>query len=194
MTDRACPFLQLMVAALFLCVSAQAWPLGLRCGSRVVGAGLISAQVRNACGAPFWTENYTSLEILGAGGPIEEQREVNWDIWYYNFGSRNLMQRLAFRDGRLQSVESLGYGVDEIGTACAPLLAARGLSVGELVARCGEPASRERAAGATLRRLPGVLFANEDRREDWLYDDGSAYLTRYVIVNGRVAGAERLPR
>lgn len=183
-----------LLAVALLCGSTSIHALGLRCGNRIVAAGMISAQVRNACGAPFWVDAYTSLEVLGAGGPVEEQREVNWDVWYYNFGSGMLMQRLTFRDGRLQAVEPLGYGVEDIGTSCVPALATRGLTSGELVARCGEPASRERIGGATLRRLPGIVLASEDRRENWLYDDGSGYLTRYFIFNGQVTGSERLPR
>src|SRR5262249_37472411 len=150
--------------------------------------------VRNACGAPFWTDAFTSLEILGAGGPVEQQREIDWEVWYYNFGSSKFMQRLTFRDGRLDRGEPLGYGIDAIGTACLPGIESRGLTTGELVARCGEPSSRQRNAGAVVRRAPGIFFANEERREEWLYDDGSGYLTRYFISNGRVTGSERLPR
>jgi hypothetical protein len=186
--------LRLSVVAVIVCGMTQAHALGLRCGSRVVNTGMISAQVRNACGSPFWADNYVSLEILGAGGPVEEQREVNWEVWYYNFGSSMFMQRLSFRDGQLRRVESLGYGFDEIGTACVPAIAARGLTSGELVARCGEPSSRQRSEGAFLHRVPGALFANEERREEWLYDDGSGYLTRYFLTNSHVTGADRLPR
>ena len=185
---------RLLVALMFLCASAAAQAIGLRCGNRVVNAGMIAAQVRNACGAPFWSDSYSSVEVLGAGGPIEEQREVAWDVWYFNFGSTQFMQRLTFRNGDLQTVESLGYGVSEIGTTCPPPLAARGLTDGELVARCGEPASRRRNEGAQLRRVPGILVAHEDRREEWLYDDGSEFLTRYFLANGRVTGVERLAR
>jgi len=176
---------QLLVAAALL-GSANAFALGLRCGNRIVNAGMIAAQVRNACSAPFWTDHYASLEILGAGGPIEEQREVN--------GSSMFMQRLTFRDGRLQTIESLGYGVDQIGASCVPAAASRGLTSGELVARCGEPSSRQLGEGAVVRRVPGILLAREDRREEWLYDDGSDYLTRYLITNSHVTAAERLPR
>jgi hypothetical protein len=193
-TRRAISLFRLFAAVVFFCVSASAYSLGLRCGNRIVGTGMISAQVRNACGSPFWADNYVSLEILGAGGPVEEQREVNWEVWYYNFGSSMFMQRLSFRDGQLQKVEALGYGVDEIGTACVRPIASRGLTSGELVARCGEPSSRQRSEGAFVRRVPGALFANEDRREEWLYDDGSGYLTRYFLTNSQVTGAERLPR
>ena len=194
MTTRTIALLRLFVAFIVLFGSANANALGLRCGSRVVSAGMISQQVRNACGAPFWSDTYTSLEILGRGGPIEAQREVYWEVWYYNFGSSMFMQRLSFRDGQLQNVEALGYGVDEVGTTCPPPIASRGLTSGELVARCGEPTSYQRNGGAFVRRAPGVLLAAEDRREEWLYDDGSAYMTRYFLTNSHVTGADRLPR
>ena len=187
---------RLLIACALLCASTAtpAIGLGLRCSHRVVTTGMIAAQVRNACGAPFWTDSYAALEVLGAYGPIEEQREITWDVWYYNFGSTQFMQRLTFRNGELQNVEALGYGVTEFGTTCPPPLAARGLTDGELVARCGEPASRQRNDGALLRRVPGIVFAREDRREEWLYDDGSDFLTRYFLANGRVTGVDRLPR
>ncbi len=193
-TTRTIALLRLFVAVVVLSASAKANALGLRCGSRVVSAGMISQQVRNACGAPFWSDAYTSLEILGRGGPIEEQREVYWEVWYYNFGGSMFMQRLSFRDGQLQNVEALGYGIDEIGTNCPPAIASRGLTSGELVARCGEPTSRQRNEGAVVRRAPGITLAAEDRREEWLYDDGSAYMTRYFLTNSHVTGADRLPR
>jgi len=193
-TTRTIALLRLFVAFIVLFGSANANALGLRCGSRVVSAGMISQQVRNACGAPFWSDTYTSIEILGAGGPIEQQREVYWEVWYYNFGSSMFMQRLSFRDGQLQNIEALGYGVDEVGTTCPPPIATRGLTSGELVARCGEPTSHQRNEGAFVRRAPGVLLAAEDRREEWLYDDGSAYMTRYFLTNSHVTGVDRLPR
>jgi len=191
---RAIALLRLFVAVAVLFGSANTNALGLRCGNRIVNAGMISQQVRNACGAPFWSEAYSSLEILGARGPIEEQREVHWEVWYYNFGSSKFMQRLTFRDDELQNVEALGYGVDEFGTTCVPAVASRGLTSGELVARCGEPTSRQRYEGAFIHRVPGVLYAAEDRREEWLYDDGSAYMTRYFLTNSHVTGVDRLPR
>jgi hypothetical protein len=190
----ALAWLRLLSAAALLCGSVGAWSLGLRCGSRIVAAGMLAPQVRNACGAPFWTDTFATFEILGAGGPIEEQREVDWDVWYYNFGPSNLMQRLSFRDGQLQKVEPLGYGVDEIGTACVPAIAARGITSGELVARCGTPATQQRSDGAIVRRAPGRVRVDEDRREEWLYEDGPDYLVRYRITNGRVTAVDRLPR
>ena len=182
-----------MIAVFFLCISAMAYADGFRCNGRIVQPGLVATQVQNNCGAPFWTDAYTSLEIFGAGGPVEEQREVNWEVWYYNFGRGSFMQRLTFRNGQLRAVEPLGYGVDEIGTSCLHGAVSRGLTTGELVARCGEPTSRRLRDGALIRRSPYLSTATEERWEDWIYDDAE-YLTRYIITNGSVVASERLPR
>src|SRR6266404_9738393 len=97
----------LTMAVAFFFPSGYAF--GFRCGGRIIGPGMLPLQVENYCGTPLWTDEYTSLEIVGAGGPIEEQHEVNWEVSYFNFGSRMFMQRVLFRDGQLVSTESLNY-------------------------------------------------------------------------------------
>ena len=129
----------------------------MRCGNRLVTDGAQDFQVRERCGEPFWADRYTSVEIIGRDGPVEHQREVQFDVWYYNFGPHQLMRQLVFRDGLLEREQTLGYGVDEIGEDCDPNRLLGGLSAGELVARCGEPASRRSrtdtgAAPCTRRR------------------------------------------
>lgn len=191
---RAFHLPSVLVAAVLLGACANAWPLGLRCGARIVAPGMLATQVLAACGTPFWTDSYSTLEVLGAGGPVERQREVNWDVWYYNFGPSRLMQMLSFRDGELQAVAALGYGFAQIGSACVAPAAARGLASGELLARCGEPTLRRHDGGAIVRRAPGAVFLGEERREQWIYDDGSGYFTRFQILSGTVTGADRLPQ
>jgi hypothetical protein len=168
----------------------------LRCGDRLVNEGLEDFRVRERCGEPFWTDRYTAVEVLGAYGPLEQQRSVDYDVWYYNFGPRRLMQRLVFRDGVLVRDESLGYGVAEIGGDCNPNLRFDGLSSGELYARCGEPASRRSDTDAIVRRpAPGVERWREQRRETWIYDFGDGRLLRRIyLVDGRVTGSELVQR
>ncbi|MFI4970509.1 MAG: DUF2845 domain-containing protein, partial [Lysobacterales bacterium] len=137
----------------------------MRCGTRIVTDGDQDFQVRQRCGEPFWTDQFAKLEIIGAYGPLERQSEVVFDVWYYNFGPRQLMRRLVFRDGRLVREETLGYGVGAIGSDCNPNGLFDGLSAGELVARCGEPASR-RSRNDTLVRRPirGIEEVRDQRR------------------------------
>ena len=164
--------------------SAQA----LRCGNRLVSDGERAFSVRERCGDPYWSERSTRIEILGRDGPIELQREVEFEAWYYNFGPRHLLRRLDFRDGRLVHESTLGYGVDEIGSDCGPSRFVEGMDAGELVARCGEPASRQRLADTIVQRpAPGIERWQGVQREEWIYDFGAGRFTRSVqVVDGRV--------
>jgi hypothetical protein len=164
----------------------------LRCGTRIVTEGTQDFQVRDRCGDPFYADTYISLEVFGAYGPIEQQREVQYDVWYYNFGPRDLMRRFVFRDGVLVREETLGYGVNEIGGDCNPSRDYTGVSVGELIARCGEPASRRRAYDTIVRRpVPGYERWRDQRREEWIYDFGEdRFLRLFELVDGRVVNIE----
>ena len=168
----------------------------MRCGNRLVNDGAQDFQVRERCGDPFWTDRYTNIEIIGRDGPIEQQREVQFDVWYYNFGPRQLMRQLVFRDGLLERERTLGYGVDAIGEDCDPNRLLGGLSAGELFARCGEPASRRSHTDTLVRRpAPGLERWRDPRREDWIYDFGDRRFVRVVrVVDGRVVAVDSLAR
>ena len=111
--------------------------------------------MRERCGEPFWADRYTNVEIIGRDGPVEHQREVQFDVWYYNFGPRQLMRQLVFRDGLLEREQTLGYGVDEIGGDCDPnRLLEREQTLGYGAARscrCGCDATPVRHSGRRVR-------------------------------------------
>ena len=185
-------FLLLLILLFFASPSAFA----LRCGNRLVGEGTQDFQVRERCGEPFWTDYYMAVDVVGAYSPYEVQREVRFDVWYYNFGPRQLMRQMVFRDGVLVREDALGYGYDELGTDCNPNRDLRGLSAGELYARCGEPASRRTQPGTAVRRpAPGVERWRDERSEQWIYDFGDDRFMRMVnLYNGHVVGSGTIPR
>jgi hypothetical protein len=168
----------------------------VRCGNRIVTDGTQDFQVRDRCGEPFWTDRYTNVDVIGAYGPLEQQRTVQFDVWYYNFGPHQLMRQLIFRDGVLLREDTLGYGVSEIGDDCNPNRVLDGLSAGELIARCGEPVSRRSQTDTVvLRPARGVEQWRDQRREDWIYDAGDSRFVRIVrLVDGRVSGVDLVPR
>lgn len=186
----------LLLPLVLLALLASAPVAAMRCGNRLVSDGAQDFQVRERCGDPFWSDRWTDVVVLGRDGPLESQREVQYDAWYYNFGPRQLMRRLLFRDGVLAREDTLGYGVDRIGENCEPNRLLDGLSAGELVALCGEPASRRSRNDALVRRpAPGVERWREQRREDWIYDFGDRRRVRLVrLVDGRVDTVESLTR
>ncbi|HMM67770.1 MAG TPA: DUF2845 domain-containing protein [Dokdonella sp.] len=183
----------LLVFVMALASSAEA---ATRCGSRLVNEGDREFQVRARCGDPFWSDSWLGVDVINRGSAYEQQREVQWSAWYYNFGPRALMVRMLFLDGVLHGSETLGYGVREIGDSCRPNMNFTGLSSGELVARCGEPASRREARDSVVFRPgPGIENWRERRREEWIYDFGDARFLRVLtLVNDRVFSAEPLSR
>jgi hypothetical protein len=184
------------VVLVLLLLFASPSAFALRCGTRIVSEGAQDFQVRDRCGEPFYADTYITTEVFGARGPIEQFRDVQYDVWYYNFGPRYLMRRFVFRDGVLLREETLGYGVDEIGDDCNPNRDYRGVSVGELIARCGEPASRRTYYDTLLRRpIPGYEHYRDLRREEWIYDFGeNRFLRMFHLVDGRVDNIESIER
>lgn len=188
-------FRRIAMLALLLALASPA-AHALRCGNRLVVDGDADYRVRDRCGEPYWSERYTRIEIIGRDGPVELQREVQFDVWYYNFGPRQLLRRLEFRDGRLQHEGTLGYGVEEIGGDCDANGLVDGLDAGELVARCGEPASRRSLADTIVRRpVPGIEHWQGVQREEWVYDFGERRFARVLqIVDGRVVDVSSTTR
>ena len=182
------------VALLLLFASPSAF--AVRCGSNLVTEGSRDFQVRSRCGDPFYADTYVSTEVFGANGPVAQYRDVQYDVWYYNFGPRQLMRRLVFRDGVLAREETLGYGVDAIGDDCNPNRDYRGVSIGELVARCGEPASRRTSYDTLVHRpSPGYLRYRDQRREEWIYDFGEdRFLRSFLLIDGRVEDIDTVQR
>lgn len=168
----------------------------LRCDGRIVDVGTRDFQARDRCGAPYWIDRFVDIEVVGADQAVEYQKEVPFEIWYYNFGPQRFLSRLVFRDGVLVAEEGLGYGVDEIGDDCSPNLRFSGMSAGELYARCGEPLSRRSTGGVVVRRpAPGVERWRDLRSEDWVYDFGEGRLLREMhLRNGRVDSVQSLSR
>lgn len=177
---------RLVLLCLLLLLAAPA--SALRCGTRVVADGDRDFTVRERCGEPFYIDQFASVSVRGANGPLETQSEDIYDVWYYNFGPRRLMVRLLFLNGRLEHEETLGYGVNTLGDSCNLDGLTAGTSAGEIVAYCGEPAGRRNQRRASVRR---DHFGNERhtpvRVEEWTYDLGSSRLLRVLTLqNGRL--------
>lgn len=187
-------YLRAILSLLLLAAAGDA--LALRCDGRLLGVGDTEIKARATCGEPYWIDRFVDTEIVGAGRPVEMQRDVPIELWYYNFGPRRLLVRLLFRAGELVREDTLGYGVAAIGEDCRPKLALAGLSAGELYAHCGEPLTRRVINGLVVRRpARGIEHWRDLRDEDWIYDPGPGHLLRNVhLRNGQVTSVEALAR
>lgn len=101
----------------------------MRCGSKLVREGDHQIKVNARCGKPAFVQERVvyregiprrSLENGGWKRQSLVQRELRWayrsvvpvplEVWVYNRGPRRLMQEILFEEGRVISVQSLGYG------------------------------------------------------------------------------------
>ena len=90
----------------------------LRCGSKLVTEGDTRTAVRNLCGEPADIDYSTLMRlpsVMHHGRLIvgHDLVEVQVETWTYNFGPNKLMRRLKFVDGRLEDIETLGYGYND---------------------------------------------------------------------------------
>ncbi len=165
----------------------------LRCGSRIVSVAAITAAVRAVCGEPAYVDRFDDAY------PDEHRYVADSEVWTYDFGPHQLLRLLRFRNGRLVSVDTDGYGF-AAGAApgCQEGDLVEGISKYRLLRTCGEPvAQRARRAFRTLRprlapQRPYDGFTGSDYvtpvfREDWTYNfGGRGHLRTAVLENGWV--------
>jgi hypothetical protein len=93
----------------------------LRCGNRLVTLGDTRAAVLSVCGEPNDVEKRTIVRRAGyaLNGSVfysnEAYVELPVEVWTYNFGPYKLLRRVRFIDGRVDDIETLGYGYRERG-------------------------------------------------------------------------------
>lgn len=191
MAMRAVQVLVFLLAAAF---AGDA--LALRCDGRVVTMGDFDFQVRERCGDPYWISRRPELLIAGAGSFIERRVERVSEEWFYNFGPSNLAQRLVFVDGRLQKIDTTGYGRSRLGGDCPDTAFSRGISVGELVLRCGPPASRlERYQDMIIRDGLGNERLRPVYYEEWRYVlPRSRFVRNAIFIDGRLHRVDNIEK
>ena len=120
-------YLVVTLAALLATESAFA----LRCGTNLINRGDPQIRVLKLCGEPVTVQ---SRVIFREGLPSPRRRymrdtsnyrrstddelllhnksivEVQIEEWVYNFGPNRLMKQIRFEDGRVVSIDGLGYG------------------------------------------------------------------------------------
>ena len=204
-----------LMALAFACLFAESSVAGsIRINGRVVETGMSKGKVQLLLGEPHWKADYLVGDIGGAhrlGDPIglfsdragvagykgdyELLGPVSVEEWLFDQGGNRLMQLLRFKDQRLVSITSLGYGFDAYDR---PSLRERDWSAVqpgdtsyEVVRRMGEPTINEDQTGVdlvrTYRSYQGTIDYRSARVAWWYYNEGPKRLFRIVkFVNGRV--------
>jgi uncharacterized protein DUF2845 len=113
------------LAALLLTLALPAAADGLRCGSKLMTTGDPRSKVRQFCGEPtdIQTRSILRRPTFNFGGRTlsygDGYVEIPVEIWTYNFGPYKLMREIRFVDGRIESIDTLGYGYHSAPAATA---------------------------------------------------------------------------
>jgi len=172
----------LLLALLFAVLPSRAW--ALRCGTHLVKQGDLAPQVRDECGDPFYIGHYVGSPGVGVETPVEPGAAVATEAWYYNFGPQRLMVRLEFSGGVLAREQTLGYGFVGNGGPCDFTGITTGMSVADLIARCGLAPHRTRnpLAWSAYQGAQAPAWG-----ETWIYPaDGSRAAREIQLQEGRV--------
>lgn len=86
----------------------------IRCGSQIIERGSSSAELSEYCGDPVQVSKYTALGGDGRAGRngviTNSSGDIEVEIWTYNFGPNQLMERVRIENGKVVQIDSLGYG------------------------------------------------------------------------------------
>jgi hypothetical protein len=166
---------------ILLLVTVAAEADAFRCDGGLVREGDRRFEVLLDCDEPDFIWSITDL-YFPRYAPFEE-------IWIYNLDPHRLIRVLHFRDGRLQRIETAGYGFREADfpdRPCRPSEIRTGMTVYELLLRCGEPIER---VYRPFYYVPDPRYSYQyafRAVEDWYYAGDPRYQPRRVRVRDAI--------
>ncbi len=189
----------MMLVVTGLALSQPASAHSLNCSGSIIQRGDSIHQVYQRCPEPFWTERWQLPVTVGGTRRSPLYSTDTIETWYLNFGSRRLMRMLVFRNGYLERIDQLGYGVGfRPGSrqCAAQALRTAGETSGEIWARCGEPTHRYEFPVVTGGYQGGPWSsAQQQHQEIWTYEFGGRQHARELTFrNGRLIGLRSLTR
>jgi hypothetical protein len=200
---------RLALAAAALLAGPAARAESMRCQGGLIATGDSKLDLLGKCGRPALRdeqgEERSRLEV-DTGSSTSTSRTVvgSLERWTYNFGPNQFIQVVTLEGGTVTGIERGGYGYDLGGAGPAPVLRrARcghlGLHEGDtafdLLARCGEPATRDLKVVVLAEAIPAEAGRLAERRtgtvEIWTYDFGPSVLVRRLtLADGKVRQVE----
>jgi hypothetical protein len=202
----------LLLAAGALLFSQPARADSLECDGRRVSPGDLKVDLLGKCGEPTAREERVEerqTSTVDKTAQVGESKKITEVVesWLYDFGPQRFVQYVTLTAGRVRAIRSGDYGIAKTGgpkggaVPVAKCDAMRALSVGarslDVLARCGEPASREVkqvevaavAADGNGNTLTGA--SSTSAVETWTYNFGAgSFLRRLVVKDGVVTRVE----
>lgn len=197
----------LTVALIGVATASRASESSLRCDGGLISLGDSQLDVIGKCGEPALRDSRT--EERAAAAREADSRSVSGvrvsavvHDWTYNFGPQRFIYVVTLDGGKVVAIERGGYGYEsERVTAARKSKPAScdssSFKVGtiklDLLARCGEPASKDVRQVQRIETNDTTITAEPSLEvEVWTYDLGPRQFAQIVTLeNGKVVSAER---
>jgi hypothetical protein len=195
------PLRVLTLAGLLVAASAAASESSIACDGGNVRPGDTKVDLIGKCGEPALRD--VSIQERGVAIYGVAVATVAVEQWTYNFGPNRFLQVVTLEAGRVVRIErgSYGYPPEQLqarrdGPPCDSSVIKVGDRKLDLLARCGEPTTRDlkreerlvtvaAGRGATGTRLATVEI------ETWIYDLGPRrFMAIVTIEDGAVSAVE----
>ncbi len=104
----------ILILGLILTGLTPVW--ALRCGKDLISVGDRRMEVLHSCGEPDFVDSWEESRsghfyYFGHWYPNTETMVI--EEWSYNFGPSRFIRILRFENGRLENIETSGYGFRE---------------------------------------------------------------------------------
>ncbi len=178
--------------AVVLLILAVVYPLAsvadsMRCGSRLVTTNDTKAEVLIRCGTPDWRDQWSEKFIEDVVGSYQRRISMERERWVYNFGPQKFLRFLAFKNGKLVTISTGGYGFHKnarLPVRCDTGILGTGLSQYEVLQRCGEPFFKDSRREEIFSSISGGNRHLVERRiDEWTYNLGPNRFMRILTFN-----------
>ncbi len=106
-------FLAVLIAVVLLLLVSVGELWAFRCGNDLIRVGDRKYEVLRSCGEPVAVDSWEEVRrtyMYFAGHYYPSLETVTVEEWTYNLGPRMFLRFLKFANGRLEKIETGGYG------------------------------------------------------------------------------------
>ncbi len=183
----------IFLAPIVAMAHSDAYASSINCAGGIVSVGDSRVDLLAKCGEPDHKESHEEAisERLDMG--TRQKTFVTVEDWTYNYGPSQFMRIVTLRNGRVANVRTGNYGYSKDAKPsqrdCSEQIISRGDRTTEVIAKCGDPTSKDAHQEEFKERLDTGLFRTVVVNvEEWTYNLGPTRFVRILTFrNGKLA-------
>jgi len=166
------------------------------CGEgKTIYIGDTSSELIMKCGEPDWKQSHTEEIISPPDRDNKRHVRIIVEEWTYNLGPQRFMRVFKLQNGKVVDIwlGDYGFAKEEANEfQCSSLSISVGDSIAAVVAKCGEPAWKDkRKETSRERRDDGAERKVYTTVEEWTYNFGPDKFMRILTFrNGKVTNIQ----